>query len=287
MINIEELMGENKNVSVVEFAWKENKKNEIIKNKTKEIEKEYFERYPNAKITETKIGDVIIGTRMSTIDYIEYDKEEEVPVLDENGNPITDPETGEIKTELKPVLPGECYKEDEEGNKVLKDECKDKPLRPTLDYFIEKKIKEWLQDPENLKVDMNEFVNFIKPYMFKLVNVEFDEAMNVVTKAYPEHEQLTWDQQEREARAYKANPQTAKTPLISKIAKTRGIDLATLANKIIEKADNYKTIVGAAIGYRQDAHSLIESIKTYDNYKEIISELEAKKDIFYKIVKGE
>ncbi len=289
---LNETMEKNSDVSVVENLWLEVKKSNIIAAKKKELAKEYHKLYPHYKAEDIKLGNTIVDSHLVEISYIEYSEEKEVPVLDADGNPVVDPETGNVKTKLEPVIPDEYYtvtepnKEDEEGQKVLKPNFANAPLRPTLDYFVEKKTKEWLQNPENLKIDMDQFVPFIKPYMVKLVNVEFSKAMNAITNKYPEHEQMTWDQQEQEARAYKADPKNAKTPLISNIAKARGIDLDTLADKIIAKAEAYKQAAGLAIGYRQEAEGVISTIATYEDYQKVVAGLEAKRDLFYKVVEG-
>ena len=284
---INNMMEKNKDVHAIEKLWVEMKKHNEEEALVKKdlLEEEYKNLYPEVETTEIKVGGIVIDTIKEKIKYIEYDKEKEVPVLDENGDPIIDPETGDIKTELKPVIPDEYYETDDNGEKVLKAEYAESPLRPTLKYFIKKSTEQLLEDIK-YDINMDQFVPFIKPYMIKLVNVEFSKAMNVITSKYPEHEQMTWDQQEQEARAYKADPKNAKTPLISNIAKARGVDLDTLADKIIAKAEAYKQAAGLAIGYRQEAEDVISAIATYEDYQKVVAGLEAKRDLFYKVVEG-
>lgn len=287
------IMEQNKPVNIVNQSWVEvqkNKKLEDFVNKLKsnddEESSEYYKLYPITKVVNIKIGNLIIEKKVVPIEYIEYNKEEQVPVLDANGNPVLDPETNKIKTQFIPVFPDKYYELDENGNKVLKKEYKDLPVKPTFDYWLQKKVEEFISNPVNLEVDMNEFVEFVKPYLVKLVNVEFTKAMNTITGQYPEHEQQTWDQQSAEAKAYLADPTKAVVPLISGIAKNRGVDLKTLATKILAKSEAYKAAAGQAIGYRQRAIVIINSIPDYPTYQKVVAEFEAERDAFYKAVEG-
>ena len=55
--------------------------------------------------------------------------------------------------------------------------------------------------------------------------------------------------QESEARAYTAN--AAATPLLSALSTARGVPVATLASKIIQKSDQFAATSGQIIGTRQ------------------------------------
>jgi antitoxin component HigA of HigAB toxin-antitoxin module len=68
--------------------------------------------------------------------------------------------------------------------------------------------------------------------------------------SYPESEVLSWDKQEREARAFKADP-ASSVPLIANLAAVRGISVSDLADRIIQKADAYTAAIGQALGRRQ------------------------------------
>ena len=289
---IHNMMDQNKDVSAIEQIWvemKETSEKEALLKKDL-LEEKYKKLYPETEIAEIKVGGFVVDTYEETIPYIVYSEEKAVPVLDEIGLPVLDPETGDIKTELKPVIPDEYYnvvvdEKTGESKKVLITKYENAPMKPTLKYYIKKQTQSILNDI-TYDIDMDKFVPFVKPYMIKLVNVEFSKAMSAITKQYPEHEQMTWDQQEYEARAYKADPKNAQIPLIANIAKGRGVDVSTLVDKIIAKADAYKQAAGLAIGYRQDAEGHIAAITTYAEYTTLVKEFEAERNLFYKVVGG-
>ncbi len=77
-----------------------------------------------------------------------------------------------------------------------------------------------------------------------------EEALTVITSQYSEAEMKTWPTQEQEARAYVAD-NTVLTPFLSGLSQGTGIPVLDLANKIILKADAFKTVSAANIGKRQ------------------------------------
>jgi len=82
------------------------------------------------------------------------------------------------------------------------------------------------------------------------INAGCEAEISTLRTTYPESEVLSWDKQEREARAYLADP-TARVPLLSGLAAARGIALGLLAQKVVEKADAYTAAISAAIGQHQ------------------------------------
>lgn len=82
------------------------------------------------------------------------------------------------------------------------------------------------------------------------VNRAYETEMAAILTDYPQAETLTWDKQEREARAWQAD-NTAPTPYIDAIAASRGMDKAELVSRIITKADAWVTLSGNATGKRQ------------------------------------
>lgn len=71
---------------------------------------------------------------------------------------------------------------------------------------------------------------------------QVNEATAELEAAYPEVIKRTFERQEAEARAYIADP-NAVTPTLTKIATARGLDLSTLAARVIYKADAYRDVV--------------------------------------------
>lgn len=82
------------------------------------------------------------------------------------------------------------------------------------------------------------------------VNEGYNAEMGAILDEYPQAETLTWDKQEREARAWQAD-NTLATPYIDTLATARSMDKAELVSRIIAKADAWISLSGAATGKRQ------------------------------------
>ena len=78
---------------------------------------------------------------------------------------------------------------------------------------------------------------------------------------YPDDEVQSWAKQEAEARAYAAD-NAAATPLLSAMSQARGVVLAELVAKVIEKADLFAVASGRAIGTRQACEDAIHAAQT-------------------------
>lgn len=141
-----------------------------------------------------------------------------------------------------------------------------------------KEVLEWIakeNTPEPAYTDIDTF-NYFKNKKINEINNTFEAEMALITSQYPETEKLSWDKQEQEARAYLADD-TAITPMLDAIATARGIDKATLALRIVDKADAYSLAVGSAIGKRQALEDAVNSI-LLSNYTDVnlaIAKIEA------------
>lgn len=93
------------------------------------------------------------------------------------------------------------------------------------------------------------------------IDAAYSAELAVITDDYPEVERLTWDKQEREARAWAAD-NTAATPLLDAIASARGLTLSELVTRVIDKADAWVTASGAATGKRQALETAIAAATT-------------------------
>lgn len=92
-----------------------------------------------------------------------------------------------------------------------------------------------------------------------LINRDSELAMVEITAGYPESEITSWDKQETEARTVTADP-AATTPLLSALATARGIAVAELAVRVIDKAEAFATAAGDIIGRRQALEDQINAI---------------------------
>jgi hypothetical protein len=91
------------------------------------------------------------------------------------------------------------------------------------------------------------------------INAAYAEALAAVKAGYPPDEILSWDKQEREARAYQADS-TAATPFLDALSAARGVDKPTLADRIMAKVAAADDAVGTATGRRQAREDTIQAL---------------------------
>lgn len=120
-----------------------------------------------------------------------------------------------------------------------------------------------LQDPPPLTLDEAKAAKLTE------INAACDAEIEAITVSYPGTEVMTWDKQEREARAL-ALDATADTPLIDSIASARGLDRVGLANRILAHADQFATASGASLGKRQALKDEINAATTVEQVAEIV-----------------
>ena len=101
------------------------------------------------------------------------------------------------------------------------------------------------------------------------INAACDAEIEAIKVSYPDTEVMTWDKQEREARALVLDA-TADTPLIDSIASARGLDRVELANRIIANADQFATASGASLGKRHKLKDEINAATTVEQVAEIV-----------------
>lgn len=88
------------------------------------------------------------------------------------------------------------------------------------------------------------------------INAGFEQYITKVREGCPPSEVATWAQQEAEARAYLANDK-APAKLLKKLGQARGRSVASLAQKVVEKADAYAEASAVAIGRRQALEDIV------------------------------
>lgn len=110
------------------------------------------------------------------------------------------------------------------------------------------------------------------------INKAADKAIAALTTTYPDREISTFDKQEAEARAYTADPE-APTPLLSALAKARGIDMDELVKRVIAKADAFATASGYIIGQRQALEDQLDACRTVKEVQNILVIIYPPKDV--------
>lgn len=101
------------------------------------------------------------------------------------------------------------------------------------------------------------------------INKAADKALNALTTTYPDREISTFDKQEAEARAYMAD-HTVPTPLLSALAKARGLSMDELVERVITKADAFAAASGYIIGQRQALKDQLDACKTLEEVQSIV-----------------
>ncbi len=99
-------------------------------------------------------------------------------------------------------------------------------------------------------------LNAAKAAKLTEINAEFQKAVAALAKDYPDSEVQSWPQQVKEATALSADPQ-ADAPLLTAIATARGLPVAELASRVLDKMNAYASASGVLIGQRQAAEDLI------------------------------
>ena len=123
---------------------------------------------------------------------------------------------------------------------------------PPEHYIIE---TEWLAQRQ-AEADAAEQVRLNDPVLarnekYAEINNGCQTALSALTLTYPDRELLTFERQEREARALLAGDSATDVAHITAIAQGRGIPVEELAQKIIAKADAFALASGLLIGMRQ------------------------------------
>lgn len=101
------------------------------------------------------------------------------------------------------------------------------------------------------------------------INKAADKIMSALISTYPDREISTFDKQEAEARAYMADPE-APTPLLSALAKARGLSMDELVKRVIAKADAFAAASGYIIGQRQALEDQLDACKTLEEVQSIV-----------------
>lgn len=110
------------------------------------------------------------------------------------------------------------------------------------------------------------------------INKAADKIMAALISTYPDREISTFDKQEAEARAYMADPE-APTPLLSALAKARGISMDELVKRVIAKADAFAAASGYIIGQRQALEDQLDTCKTLEEVQSIVVIIYPPKDM--------
>lgn len=111
------------------------------------------------------------------------------------------------------------------------------------------------------------------------INTAYNIATSALVNTYPQTELLTFDKQEKEARAWDAD-NTIATPFLDGLASARGIDKAELVRRVIAKADAFQTVVATLTGLRQKYEDQLNLAQTEEEIAAITPTYNESKNLF-------
>lgn len=114
----------------------------------------------------------------------------------------------------------------------------------------------WRGGPDLSEVSLDRF----KKVIAKRKLHEFIEKVESLTSSYSDAEKQSWNQQISEAKAY-LEMGSSNTPLLDVLAESRKIEKATLAQKILDKNNEYLAEYAKLLGEFQKERDMIEKAK--------------------------
>ena len=100
-----------------------------------------------------------------------------------------------------------------------------------------------------------------------------DQLKNGLLAGYPQTEIESFYRQEKEALAWQADHNTP-TPMLSQIARVRGVPLEVLIEKVIEKSAQFALAFSIIIGHRQAFEDRLLALKMPDDLTALEQEIE-------------
>ena len=100
-----------------------------------------------------------------------------------------------------------------------------------------------------------------------------DQLKNGLLAGYPQTEIESFYRQEKEALAWQAD-HNIPTPMLSQIARVRGVPLDLLIEKVIEKSAQFAVAIGIIIGQRQAFEDRLLALKTPQELTALEQEIE-------------
>jgi len=259
---LQEILKQNKPVKVIKTIFENYQKGNEYERFVDTLKEQYAEKY---------------GSCVDCLVYVDVVKK---PVLDENGFPVIDETTGDVKEVLEYVYEDAAYTTDTDGNEVLTEEASEKiaagQVKPDLEKWIEWHVngKEELGLEPFIPVCSNceeKFVSFIKPYLLtklaKLADEKQEQAEALIAdkKNISDKQIQRYETKFKLAQEAKANDDYSAFELEAKLV---GMQPEDLVNLILENGENWKKAIDEFIvmieAYRVRAKQIIESAQTVE-----------------------
>jgi hypothetical protein len=90
-------------------------------------------------------------------------------------------------------------------------------------------------------------------------NFAYNVATHLITADYPQLEKDTWPTQDKEIKAYQADPENALTPWIDTAATVRGLERIDYINRTIAKVALFEQVSAYLTGLRQKYEDQIKA----------------------------
>lgn len=126
----------------------------------------------------------------------------------------------------------------------------------------------FIVEKQALEIDLNSAKQTALNHLANKV----DSLKSALMAGYPQAEIDSFYRQEFEARAY-LNGDESNIAMIANIAKLRGVPLAVLAEKVVQKADFIAAAIGQVLGVKQKFENAIEQAETLENLVSIETEI--------------
>ena len=123
---------------------------------------------------------------------------------------------------------------------------------------IENAVSSYIEDNEGVKPVFRALTDAeLTPFMLVDINSNYENSIRSIASNIPLSEILTFPIQDREAREW-LKDNTTETPFIDALVRDREVTKEYLVGKIIEKSNQYSSIVGGLTGLRQKQEKLIK-----------------------------
>ena len=142
-------------------------------------------------------------------------------------------------------------------------------LQPSAAHELNPDTLTWEISPEKLTALLTERKNAV---LLRLA-AKADELKTGLLAGYPQTEIESFYRQEKEALAWQADHNTA-TPMLSQIARVRGVPLEMLIRKVIEKSAQFAVAIGIIIGQRQAFEDRLMAVQTLEELEPLSQEIE-------------
>ncbi|MGQ0285678.1 hypothetical protein ACT2CV_00550 [Pasteurellaceae bacterium 22721_9_1] len=146
--------------------------------------------------------------------------------------------------------------------------------KPSKNHYWDKSSKSWkLLTASQQKALQNEQLEIEKTVLIQQTADKTDALKAKILIGYPQAEIDSFYRQEREARGW-VEDNSYPTPMLTSLAENRGVPLALLCQKVIEKADQFAVVMGYIIGTRQAFEDRILAAKTEADLTVLEQEIE-------------